>query len=561
MTNPVFKFSYVLNGKSINDYGTENGNFKIDYEFDDSVLKAVLTAKKNLKLTKFEIMFSHTYKADDKFFSNGYQAWTTSREYSKSDKQPGLTPFAVGGLKKIPGCMTDYLFAEQPKVSGEFYSHTYSYIKNGDDFFLIGSLSEKKGFTLIRADMNRNSITISKDIEGVSLKEGESYEMFDIVFFKGGYDEVFDKYFDSMKLGAPRIDHMSGYTSWYNYFQNINEEIILRDLNALDAVHDSVSIFQVDDGYETHVGDWLDPNPEKFPHGMKYIAQEIHKKGYMAGIWVAPFSVEKKSRILKEHPDWVLKDEKGKPEQGVIAWGGAYTLDIYNPEAREYIKTVLKTITEEWGFDMLKLDFLYSQCIHPRNGKSRGTIMCESMAFLRECCGDKLILGCGVHLGACFGYVDACRVSCDVDLKYSGKIFNKFSNEAPCAQNAMISTIFRRHLDGRAFCNDPDVFFFRDTNLQFTDEQKNLLAQVNNICGNVLFVSDNVSEYREEYLNLLPRIFKKTNIEVISADFVDKNIIIMNLKQNGRRQMLRFNIKTGKNNLKMKADQGGQNNA
>lgn len=55
--------------------------------------------------------------------------------------------------------------------------------------------------------------------------------MFDIVRVVGGYDEVFEKYFAAMNLPAKkRIDRLTGYTSWYNYFQKIDENIILRDL-------------------------------------------------------------------------------------------------------------------------------------------------------------------------------------------------------------------------------------------------------------------------------------------------------------------------------------------
>ena len=39
--------------------------------------------------------------------------------------------------------------------------------------------------------------------------------------------------------------------------QDINEKIILRDLDALDS---RFELFQIDDGYETFVGDWLRKN-------------------------------------------------------------------------------------------------------------------------------------------------------------------------------------------------------------------------------------------------------------------------------------------------------------
>jgi alpha-galactosidase len=59
------------------------------------------------------------------------------------------------------------------------------------------------------------------------------------------------------------------------------------------------------------VGDWLTLKPE-FPGGMGYLADEIHEKGYKAGIWLAPFAAQFKAQLVKDHPDWFVKDKKGK---------------------------------------------------------------------------------------------------------------------------------------------------------------------------------------------------------------------------------------------------------
>ena len=197
----------------------------------------------------------------------------------------------------------------------------------------------------------------------------------------------------------------------------------------------------------------------------------------------------------------------------------------------------------EWGYDMVKLDFLYSQCIKPRHGKSRGEIMCDAMAFLRECVGDKLILGCGVPIGAAIGVVDACRISCDVDLTYKGKIYNKIhvANEMLSAQSAINNSIFRRHMNGRVWMNDPDVFFLRKDNLKFTDEQKFLLGRINNLCGNVLFVSDNAGDYDKSAQNLLRLFFDKTDETIISAEYTSKDII----KVVTSKETLTFNLAKG----------------
>lgn len=548
----AFTVNYFVDGREYVSYAAENEHYKMSYEIDEKKIKASISPKKEITLKKIDILFGHDFKKGDKFFGNGYQAWTTTREYSVEDKMKDIIPIAATEpLRNLAGISADCRFVETPKTAGEFFSHTYTYIKNAacDNYYFIGSLSERQGFTVIYADMKKNLITVSKDVEGVTTDI--EYDLFDIVIFEGGYDEVFDSYFSAMNLKKPRIDHMSGYTSWYNYFQKIDEKIILRDLNALDVAKDSVSIFQIDDGYETFVGDWLDPNPAKFPNGMKYIADKVHEKGYLAGIWLAPFNLQKASRMYKEHPDWVIKDAKGEPILGCFGWGGAYTMDIYNEECRAYIKQFFDVVLNEWGYDMVKLDFLYSQCMYPRNGKSRGTIMCEAMEFLRECCGDKLILGCGVHHGASFGYVDACRISCDVDLKYTGKFYNKLhvNNEVPSAKNAIYNAMFRRHLDGRAFCNDPDVFFLRYSNLDFTISQKLLLAGINHIFGNVLFVSDNAEEYKDNDIAVLKKVFSKSDIKVLSVDERKSDKFVIQLLDGEEKKTLIFNMRTGESNI------------
>lgn len=543
-----FIISYKAGNKVITTNETDNSFYSLDIVDTKEKFSVVLNPKKTFELVDFYVEMPYSFKNDDRFFAAGYQSWTNTREYKKDEIRKGTIKLAniSKKLKHIASMTSDERIVSYSEKPGEFHSHGYTYIRNGEDVKLWGSLSENTGFTYFKVKMNENYFSIRKDALGKFITE--PWKVFDIVYFEGTYDDVFDKYFSLMDMPETRSGAMSGYTSWYNYFQDINEEIILRDLDGLDPVKEDVSIFQIDDGYETFVGDWLDPNPSRFPNGMKYIADKIHNKGYKAGIWLAPFSCQKVSRIAKEHPDWLVKDEKGKSMQGVLAWGGAYILDIYNPEVRNYLREVFDTVLNVWGFDMVKLDFLYSQCLLPRNGKCRGEIMREAMEFLRELVGDKLLLGCGVPMSACLGLVDACRISCDVDLTYTGKIYNHIhvSNEMLSAQSAINNSIFRRHLNGRAFMNDPDVFFLRNNNLKFTKEQKLLLARINNLCGNVLFVSDNAGDFDEEQMSYLRKFFRKTKEKIVSAEYIEKDIITVKSELDGKINTLTFNLKTGK---------------
>ena len=556
MNKPVFRLKYSLAGAVYETVGYSGPHFSVITVNDESGVKLTLIPSRPITLISASLEFWHEYEKNEKFFVNGYQSWTTSGEMSAEDIYRGTTPLA--GVTKYTKDMAitsgDYAFTRYEPRPGFFHSFTYTYLRRGDEFELFGSLSERNGYTVFYSDMEKHIFSVEKDVEGLTISE--PYEMFDIVRFVGGYDEVFEKYFAAMNLPAKkRIDRLTGYTSWYNYFQKIDENIILRDLKGLSMARESVNIFQIDDGYEPFVGDWLYYNGRDFPNGMKTIADAVHREGYLAGIWLAPFNVQRgKSRILKEHPDWLIRNPDGKPQLGCVAWGGAYTLDIYNPEVREHLKKVFDTVLNDWGYDMVKLDFLYSQCRTPRNNKTRGTIMCEAMDFLRECVGDKIILGCGVPLGPAFGVVDACRISCDVDLSYGGKFYNSMSinNELPSAQNAINNSMFRRHLNGRAFLNDPDVFFLRDHNLTFTWEQKLLLAKINNLFGRVLFVSDDAGEYSEAELEVLKETFRESDAKILDVKCVgaraDGNYEIKFI-ENGEEKLLYFNLFTGASNI------------
>lgn len=552
MADYTFYIKYRVNGVL---YGTSKEHcihYTLDKHITDNAVKITINPKPDVKMELVELKLSsnRTFVDGDRFFANGYQAWTTSREYTVVDKLRRPNPIykALDIASKFIATSSDFLFFEPEKKAGCFHSYTYTYIRNDEKVDFFGSLSDRFAYTIFSVDMKNDTFVISKDVEGKTIDS--STVLFDLLTVSGSYDEVFEKYFNAMNLPKCKIDHMSGYTSWYNYFAKIDENIILRDLNGLDRAKDEVTIFQIDDGYQVTTGDWIEN--EKFPHGMRYVVDAIHEKGYQAGLWVAPFNVTKKSTIYKEHKDWLIKDINGKSMYTTIAWHGGYCMDIYVPGVKEYIKSIFDRVLNEWNFDMVKLDFLYSQCVIPRNNKTRSEIMYEAMEFLRECVGDKLLLGCGVPLAPCFGVVDACRISCDVSWNYSDKFLRlmNINRETPSAINAMLSTLFRRHLNGNAFVNDPDVFFLRDINIKFTEDQKLLLAFINNLMGDVLFVSDNAGDFSDEKIELLKLFFKKNSKKIYSVSFVGKDDIEVVFGEENNKQTLKFNIMTGVSNVR-----------
>ena len=554
------ELEYVCDGKPVRlsveargvIEGYEDQDLSLKCFVDDSKpthsLRLVVNSKKPLEMKRTQIIHDHFYGKDEQFFANGYQSWTTSREYKRGDTQYGLRSLSnLWFAKKIAGVSGDYHFTAYGKEL--YHSFTYTYLRNGSKVEFFGSLNERTGYTIFYADMKTNVFVISKDVEGLTI-DGE-YELLSTVHTVGTYDEVFDRYFEAYPLKhTHRVDHFAGYTSWYNYFQNINEKQILRDLDGLKRAGDAANIFQIDDGYETKVGDW-DLDTVKFPNGMASVVDKIHAAGFKAGLWLAPFAAEFKANIVKDHPEWLIKTAKGKNQISGIAWNGFYALDIEIPEVRAYIKAYFDRVFDDWGFDMVKLDFLYAACIEPRAGKTRGQLMCEAMDFLRECCRDKIILGCGVPLGPSFGIVDACRISCDAELSFKERFYTKITNqEIISAKMSMNNSIFRRHLNGRIMANDPDVFFLRDDGMKpakFNMTQKKLLAKINNMFGSVLFVSDDINNYDDEKMQILLDSYKKFEGNVVSAEYISHDEIQIVYELDGARRTLTYNTLTGEN--------------
>ncbi|NPV02746.1 MAG: alpha-galactosidase [Brevinematales bacterium] len=481
-----------------------------------------LRADTPIPLHQFGITLEHHFSPDDKIFLNGYQSWSLSREVGAFERAGGLNPLFAPFTRlfrlKYYG---DYFFAKYKNGRGQFHSYTYTYIRTpGGAVSLAGSLSERAGYTVFRFDTRRGRLEIVKDCEGMTL-EGETV-LVDIVLLDGTLPEMFDRYFNMTKPHRDMPPAQTGWTSWYYHYEKIDEKIILDNLREFARRNAPIDIFQIDDGYQKAVGDWLETN-EKFPRGMKPIADEIRKAGYRAGLWLAPFIAEEKSSIVRDHPDWLKTDTRGErilAGYNPFNWSGNfYALDLCNPDVREYLRGVFDTVLYKWGFGMVKLDFLYAAALSPSCGRSRGQLMTECMEFIRECAGESWVLGCGMPLGPGFGQVDFCRIGSDVALSWQGEHYKFLGvqtkitlehfrfRERVSIYNSLISTIGRQALNGRAFMNDPDVFILRTPYQWLTPEEKKTLYLLNQIFGGLVFTSDNIGEYDAEQLALYMRQF------------------------------------------------------
>ena len=85
---------YKYNGKEYGLTGNYSEYLDADYTVNDDVINLTLKPKAKVELTTAYFEFDHDFKDDDKFFANGYQSWTTSKEYKKNDVQLGINKLA-----------------------------------------------------------------------------------------------------------------------------------------------------------------------------------------------------------------------------------------------------------------------------------------------------------------------------------------------------------------------------------------------------------------------------------------------------------------------------------
>ena len=491
----------------------------------------IISVELNGKVEKAEAVLN--VAPGEKMFFNGYQTWTWCPEYTVNDWIRGLKYTPKWGIEKFAlDRYGDYHFIKYSARRGKFHGFSYCYFRDGDHYRLFGSLDEYPGYTVFYYDSDREELKITRDAVGVTVNG--DFKAFSFVYLEGSEEEVFDRWFRLMDVKPIRNEKLFGYSSWYNRYEDISIASIEEDLESCEGLLKPGDLFQIDDGWEPTVGDWLEPDPVKFPDGMKAICDKIHAKGYKSGLWLAPFVATEKSRIWKEHQDWFLKHD-GQNWKNGSNWGGFYSLDLDNEEVMDYIEKCFDRVFNEWGFDLVKLDFLYAAAPFPDEYRSRAAKMIDSMKWLRYLCRDKLILGCGVPLMPAFGLVDYCRIGCDVGLDWDDKIHMRIIHrERVSTKHAIDNTFFRRQLNHRAFLNDPDVFFLRTENISLNETDKMYLATMNGLFSGILLTSDNFSHYNEQQKAKLKEVRDLMDAEILSIE--DNKI---KFRSNGKTKLIK----------------------
>lgn len=478
-----------------------------------------------------------SFSKSDLFFLNGYQSWTDTFEYHYKDRLLDGT--------KIPSYVKNKYALHR---YGDCTFHKYdknvlhavdvSYLKGNETHF-IGNLNYKTAYLNIDYHKKLDKVILQSDIKNIPLKKNESIKIFDYIF-DNAIEKAKEEYFSHFE--KTKAEKIIGYTSWYNHYQNINEEKIL---DVLDNISEPFDLFQIDDGFEPFVGDWLTIDSKKFPNGLKPIVDKIHAKNMKAGIWLAPFAAEEKSELFRIHKDWLCLDEKGNPVKVGGNWSTFYALDLSKPEAVNYVKETL-SLYKNFGFDFFKLDFLYAANVTEHKGFSRAQFAQKAYELLRTELEGKLILGCGAVVSNCFGLFEYLRIGPDVSLKFDDVWYMRhLMRERLSTKVTLRNTIYRHLFDHKVFLNDPDVFLLRSDNISLSKKQRETLTTLNALFGSVLMTSDNPKNYDEKQKAMLDKAIELFNNATVTEVQTDKRNIKITYTCHGKEETFIYNIQKG----------------
>ena len=99
------------------------------------------------------------------------------------------------------------------------------------------------------------------------------------------------------------------------------------------------------------IGAW-EPSRSRWPHGLKFVLDQIRQAGMIPGLWLEP-EVAGANSVLAQKPDnWFLV-RHGKR----VLKNTRLLLDFRNPEVTNYLDAVIARLVSEYGVGYIKMDY------------------------------------------------------------------------------------------------------------------------------------------------------------------------------------------------------------
>ena len=442
-----------------------------------------------------------------RMWRHGYQSWSPSGMAVVGRAED---PSAAGGAEMLRAAHHSDQRVAPP---GELRSEWVTQLADGSgQAVLLGFIGSGTHDGCFRATARPGGVAVeAQAFLDVEMAGGEQLRLDPVVIGADSDDRaesLLARWADRVgQAASARVEapYQVGWCSWYHYFAQLTEADIGHNLSL--ASDWPFEVFQVDDGFQATVGDWLETN-ERFPRGIAALAEDIRATGQRAGLWLAPFLVAPDSRVATRHPEWLARwGEDGRPLIVWFnpAWGGGrgglmYCLDTTRSDVLAHLEDVSRHLMQA-GFDYLKLDFTFAPSAEGQWHRSDLTpaqrVRAGFDAIRRGAGEEAFLLACGAPLSHVVGVVDAVRIGQDVaplwSLDASEEMVPGYLWTQPATLFAASSTLGRAFAHRRLWLNDPDCLMLRRTQTRLSVDAARTWARLVGLSGGMALVSDDLS--------------------------------------------------------------------
>jgi alpha-galactosidase len=428
----------------------------------------------------------------------------------------------------------------RPKQPGKFWSEGWAVLVGEQAAVVAGFVSTSRQFGQVFACTipHAAALMLTTQLDGIRLDPGEScdsewgYLQFIPLPDPEPQADFLDAVSRHMHARVPVSPPPPMWTHWYQYYHDISEQRFLGILDYLAPQRQvlPLQLAELDDGYQSAWGDWLSTN-DRFPHGLEWLADQIRQRGFTPGLWLAPFTVERKSLIAQAHPDWLVLNKRGKPANvGFLYKMSIQALDLTQPEVLDHLRDLVSSLSQQWGFRMLKIDFLNAaaQPGYRSNPKhTRAEALRAGLQAIRQGVGeDTFLLGCGCPFGPAIGLVDSMRIGPDTApswrpyfhwLEWAGPLI-KNNPSMPSMRNALRNTFNLNSLHQRWWWNDPDCLVVREAGSRLSDAEVQSEITLIGLSGGMLISSDDLEKVSAKRLGWLRRVVPNLGLHGLPLD-------------------------------------------
>lgn len=340
----------------------------------------------------------------------------------------------------------------------------------------------------------------------------------------------------------------SGWCSWYYYGPNISEKIILENAKRLKEKNIPVDVVQIDDGWFDYRGDW-NAN-QRFPNGIKHVADEIVKYGFKPGIWVTPLTADNDSELFKNNRDMFVKE-----------WDsdkifGTNSIDFSTEKARKYLYDLFRKLSYDYGFRYIKFDFVGFGISTGRYFDPSFNAVKNLRAALKimksAVTPDTFLLSCTSPVISPIGLTDGLRISVD--------IFERWESVKHVA-----SQVFSRMYLNGGITIDPDCALMRNSANEDsecfrkcirTENEIETLVTVIGVSGGSCFISDKLSLLDDAQISKFTSLLPPNQVCGVPVDQADYAIprIINCGNRNGTLTVALFNFEDFEQSVKYSLD-------